>query len=50
MSFCDWPCPRTADTGPAAAPDTGPAARRLLLDAVSPGNRGHSRVRASDVR
>jgi hypothetical protein len=30
MSFYDWPCPRTADTELAAAPDTGPAAHRLL--------------------
>jgi hypothetical protein len=50
MSFYDWPCPRTADTGLAAAPDTGSAARRLLLDAVNPGDRGHYRVRTSDAR
>jgi hypothetical protein len=30
----------------AAAPDTGPAARRLLLAAeATPGDRGHARVR-----
>ena len=48
MSFYDRLRPRTADTGRAAAPDSSPAARRLLLGAVSSVGRGHSRVRASD--
>ena len=50
MSFHDWPPGRPADTGLAAAPDTGPAARRLLLGAVNAGDRGHARVRAGDDR
>jgi hypothetical protein len=50
MSFYDWPSPRTADIKPAAAPDTGSAARHLLPGAASTGSRGHYRVRASDAR
>jgi len=49
MSFHDWPHGRTPDTGLAAAPDTGPAAR-LLLGAVDPVDHGHARVRAGDDR
>jgi len=49
MSFHDWPHARTPDTGLAAAPDTGPAAR-LLLGAVDPVDHGHARVRAGDDR
>ncbi len=45
MSVSDWPGRRTA-ARLAAAPDTGPAARRLLLAAAAaPGDRGHARVR-----
>jgi hypothetical protein len=50
MSFHDRPHGRTPDTGLAAAPDTGPAARRLPLGAVNPVDRGHARVRAGDAR
>ena len=50
MSFHDRLCGRTPDTGLAAAPDTGPAARRLVIDAVNPIDRGHARVRAGDDR
>jgi len=50
MSFHDWPHGRTPDTGLGAAPDTGPAARRLVIDAVNPIDRGHARVRAGDDR
>jgi hypothetical protein len=45
MSVSDWPGRRTA-ARLAAAPDTGPAARRVLLAAAAgPGDRGHARVR-----
>jgi hypothetical protein len=50
MSFHDWPHGRTPDTGLAAAPDTGSAARRLVIDAVNPIDRGHARVRVGDDR
>ena len=49
VSVYDWPCHRTA-TVPAAAPDSGGAARRLLLAAVSPGDRVRSRLRTGDTR